>query len=499
MLNKIKLEGDGSNNLPRQVQVQTMDWIESVWGNGKHLAISLQTGAGKSYLARTIQLATAAAIVTPNNTLVKQYIKTYPDLPYNIGKTQYKCGSRKSNCASLIETSPACQDCAYNKAQIAAANGDPCIYNPISLFHARKLETFKEHSIIIVDEAHAVLSLLYTLNSEKIGFTEEELRREYNTINPYDLINEHTLLKFLINKIMKFKEDYDKFSHLWTTKKRNQRNKRIITIDNIIIGLQESPQLYAASIENESVVIRCVKLPKSIIKRVFGNARLILLSATLFTPDLIEILQEEPYDYLDLPSPIPVEQRPVYYSPTPFKINYLTPPKEIAKAIESIIFNYPQLNTLVHLPYSLANRVAAEMSISVITHDKENKDQQLQKWLKSGGIFIGSGLYEGLDLKDDLCRLNIIVKIPYPNLGDTIVKKRKALRDGNLWYASESLKAVIQSVGRSTRSETDYSFTFVMDPSFANLVSRNYDWLPKSFTDSIIWSRQNVGAISKVS
>jgi len=235
-----------------------------------------------------------------------------------------------------------------------------------------------------------------------------------------------------------------------------------------------------------------VKLPKSIVKKAFGNARLILLSATLFKPDLAELLQDEAYEYLDLPSPISVDSRPVYFQPTPFKINYLTDPADIAVEIEAILAKYQRVNTLVHLPYSIAHKVAAHMSTPVITHTKEDKDEKLKRWLISGGVFVGSGLYEGLDLKGDLCRLNIIVKIPYPNLGDVLVTKRKALKDGDLWYAAESLKAVVQSVGRSTRGEDDYSDTWIMDPSFAGLVARNAHWLPFSFTSSIIWGRSHV-------
>lgn len=499
MSRKITLTGDGSGKLPREVQVQTMNWIESVWGNGKHLAISLQTGAGKSYLARSIQLATNAAIVTPNNALVRQYVSTYPDLPFNIGKANYKCGDRKINCSSIYENGVTCGDCCYRAAKEAAETGAPCVYNPISLFFARKSEMFRDHSVIVVDEAHSVLNLLYTLNSEKIAYTDTEIYEDFGIQDPHDLLNEYVLLQFLQKKLDLAKKAYDEYSHIWSIRKREQRNKKIITLDNIIVGITDSPQLYAASLEKHSVVIRCVKLPKAIIKRVFGNSRLVLLSATLFAPDLAELLQEEEYDYLDLPSPIPAANRPIYFAPTDFKINYMTPPEQIAREIENIIFQHPGVNTLVHLPYSLANRVAKEMRVSVMTHTKDNKETQLNKWLARGGIFIGSGVYEGLDLKDDLCRLNIIVKIPYPNLGDALVQKRKALKDGNLWYAAESLKAVVQSAGRSTRTETDYSFTYVLDPSFAGLVSRNHTWLPQSFLECIIWSRQHARTISKVS
>ena len=39
----------------------------------------------------------------------------------------------------------------------------------------------------------------------------------------------------------------------------------------------------------------------------------------------------------------------------------------------------------------------------------------------------GGSLAEGIDFKDDLCRLLIVVGIPFPNVGDYFVKEKMAM------------------------------------------------------------------------
>ena len=62
---------------------------------------------------------------------------------------------------------------------------------------------------------------------------------------------------------------------------------------------------------------------------------------------------------------------------------------------------------------------------------------------------------EGVDLKDDKSRFQIICKIPYPYLGDELVVQR--MKKWNWWYSFETVKTIVQSIGRSIRSETDHA------------------------------------------
>lgn len=87
---------------------------------------------------------------------------------------------------------------------------------------------------------------------------------------------------------------------------------------------------------------------------------------------------------------------------------------------------------------------------------------------------VNGRLSEGIDFKDDLCRCVIVVGLPYPNLGDPILKermsffdKRKALMpqfpSGQSYYEARCLKAINQSIGRAVRHINDWSAIILMD------------------------------------
>ena len=82
-------------------------------------------------------------------------------------------------------------------------------------------------------------------------------------------------------------------------------------------------------------------------------------------------------------------------------------------------------------------------------------------------ILIGPSINEGIDLPDDGCRFIIIVKVPYPSLGNLLVKEKCKLFP--LWYASKTSNNIIQGIGRGNRNEDDYCTTYILDGCFQRL------------------------------
>jgi Rad3-related DNA helicase len=78
---------------------------------------------------------------------------------------------------------------------------------------------------------------------------------------------------------------------------------------------------------------------------------------------------------------------------------------------------------------------------------------------------------EGVDLKEDLSRFQIICKVPFPYLGDRLVRKK--MNKWNWWYDLQTAKTVIQAVGRSVRSETDTAVTYILDASWERFHEKN--------------------------
>ena len=94
-------------------------------------------------------------------------------------------------------------------------------------------------------------------------------------------------------------------------------------------------------------------------------------------------------------------------------------------------------------------------------------------------ILVSPSLAFGIDLPDDLCRFQIVVKLPYPSLGDKRIGK--LAKESPDWYTSKMFTKLIQMSGRGTRNIDDYSTTFVLDGNFIRVVSYNIDKLPEHF------------------
>ena len=97
------------------------------------------------------------------------------------------------------------------------------------------------------------------------------------------------------------------------------------------------------------------------------------------------------------------------------------------------------------------------------------------------GVLLSSSLWEGVDLKDDLSRFQIIAKVPYPNYKE---KRIKAKMDKfPSWYTAQTLTKLLQGFGRSIRSENDWATTYVLDAAVNNVLFKAQNMIPKAYYD----------------
>jgi Rad3-related DNA helicase len=111
-----------------------------------------------------------------------------------------------------------------------------------------------------------------------------------------------------------------------------------------------------------------------------------------------------------------------------------------------------------------------------------SQDEVLQEHAQDeNGVLLSSSLWEGVDLKDDLSRFQIIAKAPYPNLSE----KRTKIKMGKfpLWYKSQTLMKLLQGFGRSIRNEDDWAVTYVLDSAAHDLLIQSKTMIPKSYHD----------------
>jgi len=91
-------------------------------------------------------------------------------------------------------------------------------------------------------------------------------------------------------------------------------------------------------------------------------------------------------------------------------------------------------------------------------------------------IIIGPSLYEGIDLKDDMGRFNILIKTPYSGISDYTRKKMELYP---FWYNRQTLEKLIQSIGRTNRHIDDYSTTYILDSTAEKLVFQMPEFMVK--------------------
>lgn len=219
----------------------------------------------------------------------------------------------------------------------------------------------------------------------------------------------------------------------------------------------------------------------------FGK-HVLMLSATIVNKDVfcqsLGIKQDD-VEFISIDSPFPVENRPIYYVPVG-NMNQGAIDDSLPKLVEMIrllLDQHKGQKGIIHThTFKIATYIKNNIKSSrLISHDSTNRDAMVQKHMNStkGTVLLSPSLSEGIDLKDDLSRFQIICKIPYPYLGDKLVKKRMSKQ--NLWYPFQTAKTIVQSVGRSIRNENDHAVTYITDGNWEKFFTQNKDMFPDSF------------------
>ena len=116
----------------------------------------------------------------------------------------------------------------------------------------------------------------------------------------------------------------------------------------------------------------------------------------------------------------------------------------------------------------------------LIDHNTQNRTEQLEAFKDSSKplVLISPSMNEGVDLPGDLCRFQIMYKLPYPDLADKQIRLR-ANADGD-WYEYKTALSLIQTYGRGMRFEDDYCRTYFIDSRIRQFVKDN-KFIPQDF------------------
>lgn len=234
-------------------------------------------------------------------------------------------------------------------------------------------------------------------------------------------------------------------------------------------------------------------------KEFFDNSKQIFMSATIDKSSFCENIgfKQEEVAVVEAPkSPFSYENRAVDFLNIRSMRFDSTPQDELAviqKIDELLSKHHNQRGLILTSSRSKCNKIYQNLSVHNkkrvrICHSNnefgKTQDEIIAEHSKDpNGVLLSSSLWEGVDLKDDLSRFQIIAKTPFPDSTEKRVKEK--MKKYYLWYRSQTITKLLQGFGRSIRSETDWARTYVLDTKAKELLKQNLTLVPLAYHDLI--------------
>ena len=237
----------------------------------------------------------------------------------------------------------------------------------------------------------------------------------------------------------------------------------------------------------------------------FGHGeRIMLASATILNPEIfcraIGVSMDET-EFVSLASDFPAETRPikkVYAGRMSYAHKEATMPKLI-DGIDKILSVHSTDKGLIHthtfdITKKIITVLQAKYPDRLLTtelfkdeHGNRAKDAMLDFHEKSNipTVILDPACDQGVDLPDDLCRFQILAKVPYPNMNKWM-KAKMALPGGQEWYTMQAALKFVQSYGRGNRHKADQCVHYLLDADFDNFLNscQRFDLLPRWLLDA---------------
>lgn len=213
-----------------------------------------------------------------------------------------------------------------------------------------------------------------------------------------------------------------------------------------------------------------------------ASKRNLFMSATLSEEFLTVTLKLAPQKtkFIKLAPTFPKENKEVvFFDPLSLSYTSLQNPdvvkslrRNVAKIIRKHVVEEGQRGIILAPSFKLQNEIVAELKPFLMSGDvklfEQRQGEKLEHTLNAfkqfkgtGAVLISPAMFEGIDLPGDLSRFQILVKAPFPSLGD---KRMKFILDRYpSLYNIITIMKMVQGAGRSVRSVDDHAVTYVLD------------------------------------
>jgi len=398
------------------------------------------------------------------------------------GRANYECTNYK-NCDDGFdnECSRAQTDaCPYTRAVTAAQQSSLPETNYAYWLYSQGVrnKAFEDTQLIICDEFHSAEGQLSSFASVKvysreIGKEFEHLRLERDG-SMSEQVQSPDWCDWAKTKIEEIgdadKDDKDPLS---------DRCRRIAKM---------GPNWVWQFDDRGHVTFEPVRLSGFTSRLFAGVPRVLLMSASLseFTLKLL-LPPDLPYEYRAWPPVFPQDHAPVYHIPT-VKLNWKSTDedyKTVISAADLIIDGRSDRKGIIHtVSYARTKRILNHSRHArrfIWNADSGNLSVALEQFRRSSdGILVTPSVEEGFDFPADQCEYQIVLKFPFPNEAQRVIKERCAQIPGyRLHYAAQK---IVQMRGRPIRSYHDRAEMFVLDNSVKQLSGpEGRSYLPSGF------------------
>lgn len=453
-------------------------------------------------------------VVTQNKLLQDQYDKDFKKFMYNFkGLANYACyqdvgkNCGESRCGRVKPPEGVAprypehctRKCAYDEAKAEAK------YQPILLLNvAKALNLLKNPmqpppTLMLFDEGHNVEA---ALDSEaSVSISPEDLTRlgfvfekYFKHLSDVDATMQGVAV-LAEDALAEFKEEERKSSAIRDSKRL--RKLEIIAQKTAQLVADHEEGIEYVTCSNDKLDLRPLQVHK-IFRKVFRFPT-VFLSATLLSKIGFEAMTgivPQQLDWFAVDSPFPAENRKIHFHWRlgSQALNYGNQSREMSNVqerIKEILDKHANDKGIIHThtyknAETLYNALFSKYSKRLLFPKTAAEQKQCLEIhaASTNSVLISPSMTEGVDLKDDLCRFAIMVKVPYLPINDPVVEAR--MKANEEWYAYKTAMTIVQAPGRGVRSETDYADTYLVDPGFAGFFARSRKHFPEWFLKSIV-------------
>lgn len=511
---------------PRPGTEEAISKIKVAFDSGKRFVIvSAPCGSGKSGISIAFSRKYKAIVCTPSKILQAQYAET-PEFNFEytiFGKSNYQCGlpkfqhnsveeaiccsdavtqqfasetpfttigSTKSGSAKRLKI--LCSDamiCPYYSKLYRIASSPGAIINYDLFFKIKKMpgsdRGYDLGKSIVFDEAHQLINKAGSNFGHTITntgamrlFGNEGKRATKEGLMPwiYRLIN-ISKERLLVEKDPKEAAKIETYA---------RRLKFLVSLD-----IFDDNKFYIddrhAEVEIKPLDFRMLK------QHIFDPFDKILLLTATLPANFKQVfgITDEESEVVTVPSVFDKKHRPAIFAKDLPTMNYktvLTNSSEQIKVLNAIIESHKNDKGIIHCAnykfFDQLHSIYKSNDRFIWIRQDVSKDKMIELHTNSSKptILVSPALMEGLDLKDELARFQVLLKLPYPTL-DEYTKKMDEIFPN--WYTNLVITSVVQAYGRAVRSETDYANYYILDGAFNMMLSKHRSLIPQYLVEAL--------------